>query len=148
MLADFVGFVDYSVADIACFKEEIARPIRDRFVGQNVFHLAHRHLSDARTQMIMRTHVPSWSNRDFSDPQFVSVLQLRDVAATDWRLVGDLCRNPLCVDLQWLCRVDMRHKSRRQEDHYHPTHRQIHGPSFFWLNFHSRLTRLSSASPL
>src|SRR5262249_52515476 len=97
MRADFVGFVDYSVADIARFKEEIARPIRDRFVRQNVFHLAHRHLSDARTQMVMRTHVSSWSNRDLSNPQFVSVLQLRDVAATDRRLVEDLCRNPLGV---------------------------------------------------
>src|SRR5215471_4808374 len=100
MLADFVGFVDYSVADIARFKEEIAKPIRDRFVGQNVFHLAHRHLPDARTQMIMRTHESPWSNRDLSDPQFVSVLQLRDVAATDRRLVEDLCRNPFGVDLQ------------------------------------------------
>src|SRR5215475_12517026 len=95
MLAHFVGFVDHSMADIARFKEVIARPIRDRFVGQNVFHLAHRHLSDPRTQMIMRTHVSSWSNRDLSDSQFVSVLQLRDVAATNRRLVEDLCRNPL-----------------------------------------------------
>src|SRR5262249_57532739 len=105
MLADFVGFVDYSVADIARFKEEIARPIRDRFVGQNVFHLAHRHLSDPRTQMIVRTYVPSWSNRDLSDPQFVSVLQLRDVAATDRRLIQDLCRNPLVLDLHSLSRL-------------------------------------------
>src|SRR5215510_9960104 len=99
MLADFVGFVDYSVADIARFKEEIARPIRDRLVGQNVFHLAHRHLSDPRTQMIVRTHVSSWSNRETSEAQFVSVLQLRDLAATDRRLAADLGRNPLGVDL-------------------------------------------------
>src|SRR5215475_12930969 len=143
MLADFVGFVDHSVADIARFKEVIARPIRDRFVGQNVFHLAHRHLPDSRTQMVMGTDVSSWSNRNLSDPQFVSVLQLREVAATDRRLVEDLCRNPLGIDLQRLGCVGLRYKSRRQEKYCQRTKLNIHGSSFvLWFNSHSRLFRL------
>jgi len=71
------------MADISCLKEVVPRAVCDGFVGHDVFHLTHSHLSDSRAQMIMITNVSAWSDCYLSNPQFIFALQFRQVSSAN-----------------------------------------------------------------
>src|SRR5215475_7524933 len=75
-----IGLVENCVIDIARFEKEIAWPVDDCFVRQDVSHVARRDLPDSRSDMVVLPNVSAGSQRQFGNAKLILSIDLAQKA--------------------------------------------------------------------
>src|SRR5262249_56616806 len=94
----FIGLVEDRMIDIAGFEKEIARPVDDCLVREDVGHVARRDLPDSRSDMVVLPNVSAGRQRQFGDAKLVLSVNLAQ-KALERSFEFYFCDQPSSVDL-------------------------------------------------
>ena len=103
-----IGLVENRMIDIARFEKEIARPVDDCFVWQDVSHVARRDLPDSRPDMVVLPNVSAGRQRQFGNAKLILSIDLAQKAR---ERSFEFCRDAISDPGNAGCGVD--HKGDR-----------------------------------
>ena len=66
-----IGLIEDSMIDVSGFEEEVAGPIDNRLVWQNIGHIPRCDLSDARPDMIVLAYIATGGERQLGHAKLI-----------------------------------------------------------------------------